>query len=133
LAQAASIDWQGRLAAGCSSELDRPIVVDVGGISVGLAWGKVSPDAPERADVFQMWVDPEFRGRGAASLLVRDLLAWARGLGVRCICLGVTCGDTPARRLYQRAGFLPVGEPEAMQPGSQLLFQTMRYDFERAG
>ena len=95
---------------------------------VGLAWGTIDPSAPGTAHLIQMWVAPEGRGLGCGSLLLGAVVAWAREAEARSVVLGVTCGDTPARRLYSRAGFVPVGEPEPLRPGSTLLSQPMRLD-----
>ncbi len=47
---------------------------------------------------------PEFRGRGCASLLMSEFIARARGCGVKSLSLEVLTRNTPAIRLYQRAG-----------------------------
>ncbi|MBC7911026.1 MAG: GNAT family N-acetyltransferase [Pyrinomonadaceae bacterium] len=47
---------------------------------------------------------PEFRGRGCASLLMSEFLARARGCGVKKLSLEVLTRNTPAIRLYERAG-----------------------------
>src|SRR5207302_34276 len=39
--------------------------------------------------------------------------------------LGVTCGDSPARRLYTSAGFKPVGRVEPLRPMSELMVQNI--------
>jgi ribosomal protein S18 acetylase RimI-like enzyme len=47
---------------------------------------------------------PELRGRGLASELMREFMARARGCGVKRLSLEVLARNTPARRLYERAG-----------------------------
>jgi hypothetical protein len=53
------------------------------------------------ASLYQMWVSPTHRGFGAGSR---------------------------ARRLYQRAGFAPVAEPQPLRPGFHLLSQPMELE-----
>jgi GNAT superfamily N-acetyltransferase len=126
--ESASLNWQARLETGAKSALDIPLVAEVDGAPIGLAWGKVSADTPQEANVYQMWVHPDFRGRGAGHLLLRAVLDWARTLGVRTVILRVTCGDTSARRLYERAGFVPFGAQEPIRQGANLLAQSMKVD-----
>jgi ribosomal protein S18 acetylase RimI-like enzyme len=120
--------WSDRLASGATSEWDFPLVVEEGDRFVGLAWGKIDPVAPETAHIFQMWVAPESRGRGYGAMLLDTVVKWARAIGAKHLLLNVTCGDTPATRLYARAGFKPVGEPEPLRSGSPILAQPMRLE-----
>jgi hypothetical protein len=52
-------------------------------------------------------------------------MEWATALGAISMQLSVTCGDTPARKLYESAGFIPVGALEPLRPGSTLEVQAM--------
>jgi GNAT superfamily N-acetyltransferase len=97
---------------------------------VGLAWGRIQPAKPERADAYQMWVDPGYRGLGAGRMLLDSVIAWARAAGANDLVLGVTCGDSPARRLYERAGFRAVDEPEPLRLGSDVMAQCMHLDLD---
>jgi len=54
-------------------------------------------------------------------------LAWSSSK-LEALVLAATCGDTPAMRLYRRAGFRPIGEPEPLRPGSSVLARSMRLD-----
>jgi ribosomal protein S18 acetylase RimI-like enzyme len=110
--------WVERLASGAASAWDLPLVAEEAGELVGLAWGTIDPAAPGTAHVIQMWVAPESRGRGCGSMLLDAIVAWAGEAQARSVVLSVACGDTPARRLYSRAGFRPVGGPEPLRPGS---------------
>lgn len=73
-----------------------------------------------------MWVAPNYRGLGAGQMLLESVIAWASAANVCYLALSVTCGDSPAMRLYVRSGFKPLGVPEALRPGSELLAQPMR-------
>ena len=53
----------------------------------------------------ELWVDPEARGRGAATAALQLLEGELRRLDVRALHLGVL-PDNPARRLYERSGFV---------------------------
>jgi len=118
--------WAARLASGVASATDLPLVAEVDGRPVGLAWGRIEAAAPDTADLFQMWVSPAHRGIGAGRLLVDAVIRWARSQRATQLVLGVTCGDTPAVRLYARAGFVPDGDPGPIRPGASVLAQPMR-------
>jgi ribosomal protein S18 acetylase RimI-like enzyme len=121
-------EWAARLAAELPSDL--PLVAEVGVEPIGLAWGRIEPSSPGVAHLYQMWVAPTHRKLGAGKMLLDAVIAWAAAKNIDCIGLGVTCGDTPATRLYSRAGFEPVGEPAPLRPGSSVLAQAMRLDLK---
>ena len=118
--------WSTRLARGVTSELDLPLVAEVRREAAGLVWARVDAADPSIVSICQMWVAPEFRSHGAGRMLLRAAVEWARSLNAKSVQLGVTCGDTPAVRLYTREGFTPVGPRESLRPGSPLAGQTMR-------
>ena len=122
----AETEWESRLSRGCSSAMERPLVAEVDIKPVGLAWARI--ESPDRAvaNLYQMWVSPEFRGRGIGRALLSAAVEWARLAGVEAVELGVAYGDTPAMRMYTRAGFEPLGQPEPWRPGEQSLGQRMR-------
>ena len=124
-------DWARRLATGTTSGLDLPLIAEVHHVAAGLAWAKVEPSDASVVNVFQMWVAPEFRGRGTGRLLLRAAIDWAKARGAHAVQLGVACGDTPAMRLYTRAGFRPVGAPGSLRDGSPLLGQSMLLRFDQ--
>jgi len=105
---------------------DLPLVAEVRGELIGLAWGRIDPSDPEAAALYQMLVTPAHRRLGAGQMLVEAVIAWARARNASYLDLGVTCGDSSARRLYERAGFRPLGEPQALRLGSELMAQPMR-------
>jgi GNAT superfamily N-acetyltransferase len=119
-------EWARRLASSADSRVNLPMVAEVRGEPIGLAWGRIDTSAPDVAMLYQMWVAPTHRGVGAGRMLLEAVIAWARVRNTSSLDLGVTCGDSPARRLYERAGFKPMGEPQPLRPGSKLLAQWMR-------
>jgi ribosomal protein S18 acetylase RimI-like enzyme len=121
-------DWAWVLNLGTTSGRDLPLVADLDGSPVGMAWAKVDANVSSRVNLFQVWVAPESRGHGIAAALLDAALAWARAIGAREMQLGVVCGNDAARRLYERAGFRAIGEPEPQRPGSSQMEQMMRID-----
>jgi ribosomal protein S18 acetylase RimI-like enzyme len=98
----------------------------VDGEPVGLAWGRIEESRPDVAYLFQMWVAPDYRHLGAGRMLLETVIAWAQAHRARYVELGVTLSNSPALRLYQRAGFEHAGEPQPLRPGSELLGLPMR-------
>lgn len=119
-------DWSARL--GSAGDLDLPLTAEVDGRAAGLAWGKIFPEEPRKAHVFQMWVAPAERGHGIGRALLNAIVVWAQDRGAEQVELGVTAGDTPALRLYERAGFRRTGQEEALRPGSKLTAQILRLE-----
>jgi ribosomal protein S18 acetylase RimI-like enzyme len=58
--------------------------------------------------IMDIAVAPEFRGRGIGTALIEELIAEARASG-RSVSIHVEM-QNPARSLYERLGFVPVGE-----------------------
>jgi GNAT superfamily N-acetyltransferase len=123
-------DWAQRMEVAAQAPLELPLVARVGDEAIGLAWARIDAAAPETAHLFQVWVAPEHRGRGAGRLLLEATVAWARTRGVRELALDVTCGDTPAVRLYSKAGFRISGDFAPLRPGSRIMVQPMRLPLE---
>jgi GNAT superfamily N-acetyltransferase len=123
-------EWASRLEAGVASGWDLPLVAEQDGRPIGLAWCRIEAASPAVASLYQVWVAPESRRLGAGQMLVEAAIAWAVSKQAHSLELHVTCGDSPARRLYARHGFEPVGQPEPIRPGSGLLEQKMRIGLE---
>jgi GNAT superfamily N-acetyltransferase len=124
-------EWSSRLSPHAGSAWDLPLVAEVDGVPAGLAWGRIELSNPDVANLYQMWVAPDYRGLGAGRRLLEAAIAWARSQGAACLDLGVTYRDSPATRLYLHLGFEPVGQPELLRPGSELLCQSMRLELRK--
>jgi GNAT superfamily N-acetyltransferase len=118
--------WEARLAAAAVSGKDHPLLAECNAAPAGLAWAKVDSEDASVVNIFQMWVAPEARGQGVAAALLRKAVDWAKSRRAGAVHLGVTCGNSSAVRLYQRAGFENVGPPQPRRPDSPLLEQAMR-------
>jgi ribosomal-protein-alanine N-acetyltransferase len=68
---------------------------------------------PPEGELANLAIRPEMQGRGWGEALVRALLAEAQGAGVRQVFLEVRESNTPARALYRRCGFEPIGRRSA--------------------
>jgi len=120
--------WAERLSSGAASGWSLPLAAVDGNQLVGLVWGRIDPSEPWTAHVFQMWVAPERRGLGIGKALLDSVAAWAKEAKARHLELRVTCGDTAATRLYDRAGFKAFGDPEPLRRGSDVVAQPMRLE-----
>lgn len=118
-------EWSSRLESAADSRWNLPLFAESGGEPVGLAWGRIERSSPDVANLYQMWVAADYRGRGIGQMLLEAVIAWARQAGVQQLALGVTLNETPAMRLYSRAGFVPSGRPQPLREGSDLLVQAM--------
>lgn len=114
-----------------SSCQDLPLFATIEDEPVGLAWAKVDAAHSDNINLFQMWVAPESRGHGAARQLLERVIQWARDKGAARVSLGVTCGDSPALRLYTKVGFIASGASEPLREGSSLQAQSMHLALRR--
>lgn len=112
-------DWQaraGRHAAGDAHTtllLERSGWPERSGELVGMTDVHQPSLAPEFRELAAMWVAPDARGSGAADALLDAAVGWSRSVGAIGVRLWVVPGNAAAVRLYQRHGFVPIGEPEA--------------------
>ena len=88
---------------------DRSVVADCatsGRRNIGFI---LSRRAADEAEILSVAVARTWRGRGLARRLLDLHLRRLAGLGLRAVFLEVDEDNTPARRLYARAGFREVG------------------------
>jgi len=82
-----------------------------------------------RGDLIQMYVRPEARGTGAAMALVQTVIAHAATV-VEQLHLSVTTDNTPAIRLYEKAGFTIYGtEPRALKVDGRYIDEHLMVRF----
>jgi len=78
----------------------------------------LSRRAADEAEILSVAVARSWRGRGLARRLLDLHLRRLAGLGLRTVFLEVDEDNTPARRLYARAGFGEVGRRPGYYAGS---------------
>jgi GNAT superfamily N-acetyltransferase len=66
------------------------------------------------AHLVSMWVRPAARGLGVGEALVEAAASWAHTRDFTSLILWVTESNGPARRLYERCGFVPTGERQPL-------------------
>ena len=94
-----------------SEELSRPFALyfaalDGDGTLMGYAGAHLAAD---EAAINNVATAPEFRRRGVAETLLRHLIAAAEDRGASHFYLEVRESNGPARALYAKLGFLPLG------------------------
>jgi GNAT superfamily N-acetyltransferase len=89
------------------------------GVPVGIVGGVASDTSDERTMV-AMWVHPDHRRTGVASVLLDTVRNWARDDGATRMTLWVTRTNKPAAALYRRAGFKPTGDSKPLPSNPSL-------------
>lgn len=88
---------------------------DRAGAPVGMASG-VPAEAAGRAELISMWVDPAARGRGVASALIDEVVAWAIRARFDVLGLSVMPDNARAVAVYERNGFALTDESGELLP-----------------
>jgi ribosomal-protein-alanine N-acetyltransferase len=88
---------------------DRNVVADRAAIGRRRVGFILSRRAADEAEILSVAVARAQRGRGLARRLLDLHLRRLAGLGTRAVFLEVDADNTPARKLYARAGFHEVG------------------------
>ncbi len=74
-----------------------------------------SPKTRHGADIFGMYVRPDWRGLRIADALVNACLEWGRAHGIKIVMLSATVSNTQAIHCYARCGFTVYGiEPQSL-------------------
>lgn len=125
-------EWRSRLDLKFRDIDALPLIVELNGWPVGIAWGFIHKPNLQVAHIYQMWVSPELRGQGIAKSLLLKIKAWALGRGCSLMALGVTTSNEAAVNLYKSFGFVAAGQLEELRADSQLLVQPMTIELNSA-
>jgi putative acetyltransferase len=82
------------------------LLARIHGMPVGC--GAIRPLAPHVAEVKRMFVRPEYRGRGLARVILREVESVAREFGYTRVRLETGLKQPEAIGLYESAGYHPV-------------------------
>jgi ribosomal protein S18 acetylase RimI-like enzyme len=119
--------WSERLGADDNNtflvaELDKKVI--------GLVCGTLPAQNDGYGTLYQMWVDPDYRGNGVGKILLARMIQWAMSAKLVGLALTVTTINTEAVSLYELAGFSSSTEFEALREGSELEVCSMRLELK---
>jgi ribosomal protein S18 acetylase RimI-like enzyme len=103
-----------------------------GGASIGMAAIFAVANTPGRMHLVGMWVDPQHRRRGVAQDLVERAVRWAEERQASEVLLWVADHNVPARMLYERVGFQPIGERQPLPSNPVLTESLLRLSLNRS-
>jgi RimJ/RimL family protein N-acetyltransferase len=72
---------------------------------IGIAALYRTEEENDVGELLQMWVSPEYRGKGVAHGLMAAVFQWASANGFRTVVATITKGNVRALRFYQNCGF----------------------------
>lgn len=114
--------WLAEIAAEVAAGRTRAALVTAGGRleALGRWTWYAKPAVAVNAEVLQVMVHPDARGRGLAALLVGALVADARAAGVETLTLDVRGNNHAAMALYEAHGFEVAGRlPDFVAVGDE--------------
>jgi predicted GNAT family acetyltransferase len=97
------LSWRQRI------ETSHWVLAWIGEEPVGLVAGVINSESNDH-ELVGMWVEPEQRGTGVATVLVDSISTWAKRLSARSLILWVVVENVRARRFYERLGFRGTGD-----------------------
>jgi ribosomal protein S18 acetylase RimI-like enzyme len=118
-------EWLDGVLASAAAGRTRAVVVrDDGGAGPIQAMGRWTrydkPTVALNAEILQLMVHPEARGRGLARVVLRALVADARAHGVETLTLDVRGNNHAAMALYEGQGFTVYGRlPDFVAVGDE--------------
>lgn len=93
-----------------ASELENPLSYWLVAMAGNVVAGYVgSQTVLGESDMMNLAVHPEFRRQGVARDLVLALIDGLKQRGSHCLTLEVRASNAPARKLYEKLGFVQVG------------------------
>lgn len=96
--------------ASVATELENPVSRWFVAVENGAVRGYIgSHQVLEEAEVMNLAVDPTQRRRGIGETLLRYLCGVLRDIGADYLLLEVRESNAPARTLYEKVGFYPIG------------------------
>ena len=98
--------------------LDRNVIAHRATIGKKFAGFIMSRIAADEAEILSVAVSTSHRGRNIARAMLRHHLGRLAAFGIRMAFLEVDEGNTPALRLYRRAGFVEVGRRPGYYPNA---------------
>jgi len=99
-----------------------------GDLPIGIAALYRDKGRIEVGEVLQVWVAPEYRGKGVALDLMNSVFQWAGENGFRKIMATITKGNTRALRFYRKYGFNLADEVSLDGPGDPFMMKEIEVE-----
>ena len=109
-AKRSNSEWQQVIETALAFGKNHVYLAVSGGAVCGLVWCKLSAVEAGLAEIFQMWVNPKYRGMGVGEKLLQAAIECARNHSMDRISLEVTVTNHAAAAFYQSQGFQQVDE-----------------------
>ena len=124
------IDEMGRVAAYYADKGGSFWVAEIDGALVGM-FG-LEPSAPEAMELRRMYVDPDFRRRGIARVMLQAAEDQCRAIGCRRLDLSTSEVQPDALAFYRASGYVQVREEVAEAASNKTIGGGIRrYHFEK--
>ena len=120
--------WNALTQRVCS--VDAMVVALDGERPIGMIYGLRDRQIRQGARLGGVWVDTQYRRRGAGSLLVHSVLAWAQTQGFALVRLWVGHEEEAAIALYERCGFVFTGLERPLEERPSIVIREMRRALE---
>jgi len=88
------------------------ILAEEDGELAGFLLGFISQNNPEEYFIWQLGVDPRYRGRKIASKIMKETVETAREKGCKLVTATVETVNIPSQQLFESSGFRIVTEQE---------------------
>ena len=119
-------EWEKRVESSAAGPDDFIVVGEGDHGFVAMAGAFSRAETPSIRNLYGMWVAPETRGSGVGERLVGAIIGWSEEVGAGEVRLWVVESNLAAVRLYEKAGFTPTGETQALPSNPELVEMRMR-------
>lgn len=119
-------EWEKRVESSAVGPDNFIVVGELDHGFVAMAGAFSRPETPSVRNLYGMWVAPEARGSGVGERLVGEIVGWSEEVGAGELRLWVVESNLAAVRLYEKAGFTPTGETQALPSNPELVEMRMR-------
>jgi ribosomal protein S18 acetylase RimI-like enzyme len=89
---------------------DRALFFVINEKPVGLSALYRSSNNQQLGEIKQVWISPEYRGKGIADNLLLELINWGKANDYKLIEANVIKGNERAIRFYEKNGFMKIRE-----------------------
>ncbi|MDM0084385.1 GNAT family N-acetyltransferase [Variovorax sp. J31P179] len=93
---------------------------------IGMIYGLQDRQIRQGARLGGVWVDAQYRRRGAGTLLVHNVIGWAQSQAFVMARLWVGHDEGAAIALYERCGFVFTGVARALEERPSIVVREMR-------